>query len=104
MPVAGRTGCFCVLIALAYSAPPLYTGLFAVLCDLLFLRKYMRAGASNNDLQSGLLQETKSAGAGPSLRCEVLLSDHPIKTKRAMQTESEGADDVKRFPLPSRWV
>lgn len=39
---------------------------------------------------------------GPTIRCEVSLSDHPLKARKERQQEHE-KDDTAWFPLPSRW-
>lgn len=40
---------------------------------------------------------------GPTLRCEVLLSDHPLKARREAEASREEAD-ARSFPLPRYWV
>lgn len=40
---------------------------------------------------------------GPTLRCEVQLSNHPLKARKEALAEIEDAD-LQQYPLPSRWI
>merc|ERR1712113_1263819 len=40
---------------------------------------------------------------GPTIRCEVLLSDHPLKDRKEAQRNYEAAD-TRGYPLPGRWA
>lgn len=40
---------------------------------------------------------------GPTIRCEVLLSDHPLKARKEAHIDSAELD-TRGFPLPGRWA
>eukprot|EP00929_Paragymnodinium_shiwhaense_P049367 TRINITY_DN24905_c0_g1_i1.p1 TRINITY_DN24905_c0_g1~~TRINITY_DN24905_c0_g1_i1.p1 ORF type:complete len:905 (-),score=263.12 TRINITY_DN24905_c0_g1_i1:205-2919(-) len=40
---------------------------------------------------------------GPTIRCEVVLSDHPLKHRREAQMKQE-EQDTRDFPMPDLWV
>jgi len=40
---------------------------------------------------------------GPTIRCDVLLSDHPLKARKEAQLR-DAESDTKCYPLPRRWL
>lgn len=43
------------------------------------------------------------AQMGPTIRCEVLLTDHPLKARKVAQ-EASKRDPVRDYPLPRMWM